>query len=87
MVPLDKGIILNSVKKTGRLVICEDAPRPCSFASEVSATVSEDGFSYLRAPIKRVTREPVPVPFSTLMEEFVLPNEGKIVNAIKGVLR
>ncbi len=87
IVPLDKEIILNSVKKTGRLVICEDAPRLCSFASEVSATISEDGFSYLKAPIKRVTREHVPLPFSSPMTEFVLPNESKIIDAIKEALR
>lgn len=86
LVPLDKEIILNSIKKTGRLVVSEDDTPMCSFASEVMAIAAEEGFSYLKAPVRRVTRENVPVPFSPPMEKFVLPNEEKIIKAVKEVL-
>ncbi len=86
LVPLDKEIILNSIKKTGRLVVTEDDTPMCSFASEVMAIAAEEGFSYLKAPVRRVTRENVPIPFSPPMEKFVLPNEEKIIKAVKEVL-
>ncbi len=86
LVPLDKEIILNSVKKTGRLVVTEDDTPMCSFASEVMAMAAEEALSYLKAPVKRVTRANVPVPFSTPMEKFVLPNEEKIIKAVKEVV-
>jgi len=86
LVPLDKEIILNSIKKTGRLVVTEDDTPMCSFASEVMAIAAEEGFSYLKAPVRRVTRVNVPIPFSPPMEKFVLPNEEKIIKAVKEVL-
>ncbi len=86
LVPLDKEIILNSVKKTGRLVVTEDDTPMCSFASEVMAIAAEEALSYLKAPARRVTRENVPIPFSPPMEKFVLPNEEKIIKAVKEVL-
>jgi len=58
----------------------------CSFASEVMAMAAEEALSYLKAPVKRVTRANVPVPFSTPMEKFVLPNEEKIIKAVKEVM-
>ena len=86
LVPLDKEIILNSLKKTGRLVVTEDDTPMCSFASEVMAIAAEEGLSYLKAPIRRVTRVNVPMPFSPPMEKFVLPNEEKIIKAVKEVM-
>ena len=86
LVPLDKEIILNSVKKTGRLVVTEDDTPVSSFASEVVAIVAEEGLSYLKAPVKRVMRVNVPIPFSPPMEKFVLPNEEKIIKAVKEVV-
>ncbi|MGY4687804.1 pyruvate dehydrogenase subunit beta [Petrotoga mexicana DSM 14811] len=87
LVPLDKDIILNSVAKTGKVVVCDDAPPLCSVASEISATINEEGFDFLKAPVARVTREHVPVPFSPPMEKFVLPNEEKIINKVKEVAK
>jgi pyruvate dehydrogenase E1 component beta subunit len=86
LVPLDKEIILNSVKKTGRLVVADDDTPMCSFASEIVTIVAEEGLSYLKSTPKRVTRVNVPVPFSPLMEKFVLPNDEKIVQAVKEVM-
>ncbi len=87
LIPLDEDIILNSVKKTGRLVVCIDEQPVGSFTSEVAAMVSGKGFDFLKAPIKRVARENVPVPGSAIMEGYVLLNEDKIIKAIKEVMK
>ncbi len=89
LVPLDKKTILDSVKKTNRLVILDDAPRTCGAAAEIAAVVVEDddAFGYLDAPIQRVTREQVPVPFSRPMENFVIPDLNKVKAAIQKVMR
>jgi pyruvate dehydrogenase E1 component beta subunit len=85
--PLDEDVILKSVAKTGRLVVCDDDWRQCSFASEVSAIVAEKGFDYLKAPIVRVTRAQVPVPHSPMLEREMLPSEEKLMNAVRAVLK
>jgi pyruvate dehydrogenase E1 component beta subunit len=87
LVPLDEEIILNSVKKTGRLVVCIDEQPVGSLTSEIAALVSEKGFEFLKAPIKRVARENVSVPASAIMEGYVLLNEDKIIKAVKEVLK
>ncbi len=86
IVPLDEEIILNSVKKTGRLVVCIDEQPVSSFTSEVAAIVADKGFEFLKAPIKRVARENVPVPHSAIMENYVVLNEDKVIKAIRDVL-
>ncbi len=87
LVPMDKELILDSVKKTGKLVVFEDAPLLCSFASEVAATVVQDGFDLLRAPIIRVTREHFPIPFSPPLEKRIVADEVKLITAVKQLLR
>ena len=82
LLPLDKKLLAGSIKKTGRLVVIDDSNRTCGFAAEVSACVSESCFENLKAPIKRVTRADVPVPFSRDMERYVLPDEDKLAGAI-----
>ncbi|HLC27548.1 MAG TPA: transketolase C-terminal domain-containing protein, partial [bacterium] len=83
LVPLDRDMIFASVAKTGRLVIADDSPRSCGFAAEVAALVAEEIVDVLKAPIRRVTRLNVPIPFSTPMENMVLPNRQKIVAAVR----
>jgi pyruvate dehydrogenase E1 component beta subunit len=83
--PLDTELILNSVAKTGRLVVCLDDYRDSSFASDVAAIVADQGFKFLKAPIKRVARAQVPAPYTTVLEKMILPNTDKIVEAIKEV--
>jgi acetoin:2,6-dichlorophenolindophenol oxidoreductase subunit beta len=80
--PLDTKAILNSVRKTGRLVVVDDGYRFGSFASEVAAIASDEAFSSLKAPIKRVTRPQVPVPYSKPMEMEVLPGKEEIFNTV-----
>lgn len=86
LAPLDVETILNSVKKTGRLVLVDQAPRHGSVASHIAAEVAEHGFESLKAPIKLVTALDTTIPYSEPMESYVLPNEEKIVNAVKSVL-
>ena len=86
LVPLDKGAILESVTKTGRLVIADPAHRVCSAASEISAVVAEEGFWSLRAPIGRVASEQVNIPYSPVLEKLVYPTKEKIVAAVRRTL-
>ena len=81
--PMDTETILNSVKKTNRLVCVQEVWLTCSVASEVSAVVAENAIEYLDAPIKRVGSLDVPSPFAPNMEKFMLPNPEKIVKAVK----
>jgi pyruvate dehydrogenase E1 component beta subunit len=82
LVPLDRGTILESVRKTGRLVVCDNARLTCSAASEIAATVSEEAFDALKTAPRRVAWEDVPVPFSPVLENRVLVDEEKIRGAV-----
>lgn len=85
-VPLDEQLILESVHKTGKLVVVdEDHPR-CGMASEIAAVVAEKAFHSLKAPILRVTPPDTLVPYSPPMEQFYMPNVPKIVAAVKKVV-
>lgn len=81
VVPLDQNTIIDSVTKTGRLIVVDPAPRICSVASEVAAIVVENAFAALRAPIKRLTAPNVPVPFSPAIERLLYPTADTIVTA------
>jgi acetoin:2,6-dichlorophenolindophenol oxidoreductase subunit beta len=84
--PLDIGTILESVAKTGRLVLVDQATRHGSAAAVIAAEVAECGFGSLRAPAKLVTALDATIPYSQPMEDYVLPDEGKIVAAVREVL-
>ena len=84
--PLDTGTILESVAKTGRLVLVDQATRHGSAAAVIAAEVAECGFGSLRAPAKLVTALDATIPYSQPMEDYVLPDEGKIVAAVREVL-
>jgi len=84
--PLDERTILDSVARTRRLVVVDECPLRCGIASEVAATVAEHGFGLLRAPIQRVTRAQVPVPYSPPLEAAVTPDAAKIAAAVRRVL-
>uniref|UniRef100_UPI0035E3D451 alpha-ketoacid dehydrogenase subunit beta n=2 Tax=Anaerospora hongkongensis TaxID=244830 RepID=UPI0035E3D451 len=85
LVPLDKDSILQSVGKTGRLVVVNEAVRTGCFGGEIAAIVIEEGFDLLDAPIVRVTAVDTPVPFNPNMEAAYLPNAAKIIAAVKGL--
>jgi pyruvate/2-oxoglutarate/acetoin dehydrogenase E1 component len=84
--PLDVDTIVASVKKTGRLVLVDQAPRHASAAVVIAGEVAEKGFKYLKAPVKMVTALDTSVPYSEPMEYYVLPNEEKIAKAVKSVM-
>lgn len=81
--PLDRRTIIESVVKTGRLVVVDPAPGTCSVASEVAATVAEHAFERLKAPIIRLTAPDVPVPFSPALERLMYPTSESIAAAAR----
>jgi pyruvate dehydrogenase E1 component beta subunit len=83
--PLDKETILQSVKKTGRAVIVQEAVRTGGFAGEVAAVLAEEGFDYLNGPVLRVTAPDTPVPFSPPLEAEFIPSVAKILAAVKSL--
>jgi len=86
LVPLDKETILNSVKKTGRVVIVTEDCKTAGVSAEIAAIIAEEALDYLDAPIKRVTTPDVPIPFSPSLEQYVIPDEKRIVKAVKEVV-
>ena len=88
LVPLDVETIRASVRKTGRLVIVDEAPPTCSAASEIAALVVEDRatFRALKAAVQRVCAAPVPVPYSPPLEKAALPDRAGIIAAIRRVI-
>lgn len=84
--PLDRQTILESVAKTGRLLVVDPAPRTCGIAAEVAASVAEAGFAALKAPVARVTAPDVPVPFSPDLEKLMYPTAGKIVAVARNIV-
>jgi pyruvate dehydrogenase E1 component beta subunit len=83
--PLDEAAILTSVRKTGRLVVVDEARTTCSAASEIAALVAEKAFSALRAPVRRVTVPDVAIPYAPNLEKAVLPDEHSVVRAVRDV--
>jgi acetoin:2,6-dichlorophenolindophenol oxidoreductase subunit beta len=81
LIPLDKELILASVRKTGRLVIAEEDNLTGGWAAEVAAMVADEGFMWLDAPIKRVSAPDVPAPFAPVLERAYVPDEQRIVQA------
>jgi len=84
--PLDFDLIAESIKKTRRAVVVHEACRTGGFGSELSARVSEELFDHLDGPVVRVAAKDVPMPFSPVMEKFVLPQLSDILEAVDTVL-
>jgi len=82
LVPLDKELILASVRKTGRLVIAEEDNLTGGWAAEIAAIVADEAFLWLDAPIKRVSAPDVPPPFAPVLESEYVPDEKKIMDAV-----
>lgn len=83
LIPLDKEIIINSVKKTGKLMLVNDAYKTGGFIGEIATMVAEsEAFDYLDHPIVRLASEDVPVPYARVLEQAVLPDVAKIKAAI-----
>jgi pyruvate dehydrogenase E1 component beta subunit len=84
--PLDRATILDSVVRTGRLMVVDPAPLTCSLASEIAATIAEKAFHHLKAPPVRLTAPDVPVPFSPDLERLMYPTAERITSAALGLL-
>lgn len=84
--PLDKKTIINSVKKTGRLVVVSEDCKTAGVTAEIAAMVAEEVIDYLDAPIKRVAEPDTPIPFSPPLEQYVIPDEKAIIRAIKEIV-
>ncbi len=84
LVPLDKDIIINSVKKTGKVILVNDAHKTSGYIGEISAIISEsEAFDYLDAPIRRCAGEDVPMPYAQNLENAMIPTVESIKDAIR----
>jgi len=83
--PIDVGLLVESVRRTGRLVVVDEARRTCGAAAEIAALASERAFESLKAPVRRVTVADVAIPYAPTLEETVLPSEEAVVEAIRDV--
>ncbi len=86
LVPLDIETITTSVKKTGRLVTVEEAPHAGGWGAEVVTRITDNAIWSLEAPVVRVTLEGALIPFSQPLEDYVIPNKGRVVTAIHRML-
>lgn len=86
LTPLDGEGIIGSVKKTHRLVIVHEEVKHAGSGAEIAAIVAEEAFDYLDAPIKRVAAPFTPVPFSPALEGEFIPNEARIIAAVREVI-
>jgi pyruvate dehydrogenase E1 component beta subunit len=84
--PMDEATILESVRKTGRVVVVDEAHPRCSMATDVSALLAQKAFRSLKAQIEMVTAPHTPVPFSDALEDLYIPSPAKIVAAVERVL-
>lgn len=84
--PLDEELILQSVRKTGRLIIADTGWKTCGVAAEIAALVAEKAFSSLKAPIRRVTLPDIPTPTSSVLEQAFYPGPREIVKAVCDVV-
>ncbi len=85
LVPLDMDLLINSVKKTRRLVVVSEACRRGSVASDISAEVTERAFGYLKAPVKIVAGLNTPIPYNSALERASIPQKDDIIKAVKGL--
>ena len=85
--PLDTKTILQSVAKTGRLLIVDEPPAPCGFAAEIAAQITEAGFDHLDAPIRRLTGAFTPTPYSPPLEGAVVPTAAGIAESIRLLMK
>ena len=83
--PLDMGTVSDSIQKTNRAVIVHEACRNGGFGAELAARIQQELFDYLDAPVMRVAAKDVPVPFSSQLEDFVLPKISDVVEAVRSI--
>ena len=84
--PWDQETIINSVKKTGRLIVIDEANPHNNTATDIASVVSDKAFDYLDGPVKRVTAPNTPVPFATNLEQLYLPNADRVIEESKEII-
>ena len=84
--PLDIDTIINSVKKTGKLIIAHEAMKTCGVGAEIAALVQERAFDHLDAPIQRVATPDIIIPVNRSLERVVLPQEDTVVETVKSII-
>lgn len=83
LVPLDREVVLASVRKTSRVILLHEDTRTAGFAGELAAQIASDAFNYLDAPVLRVTSPDCPVPYSPPLEEAFLPQAADVIAAVR----
>lgn len=86
LVPFDKESIFRSVKKTGKVVIADSANRTCGAAANIASLLCEEQFDSLKAPVKIVATEDVPLPYSSVLEKELIPSKEKILQKVNDLL-
>ncbi|MCK4484173.1 MAG: alpha-ketoacid dehydrogenase subunit beta [Candidatus Thorarchaeota archaeon] len=86
LIPLDKKTLIDSVKKTGRLVLVTEETKTGATTAEIAAIVQEEAFDWLDAPIKRVNAPDTPVPFSPPLEQAFIPDKDRIISAVREIV-
>jgi pyruvate dehydrogenase E1 component beta subunit len=86
LIPFDQATVLASLKKTGRIVLVNEAPKTGSINSEISAVIMEEAFKDLKAPVERVNSLDVPVGFAPVIEDYVTPGPADIAKAVRKVI-
>jgi pyruvate dehydrogenase E1 component beta subunit len=86
MVPLDKTTILDSIARTNRLVVVEEAPHSAGWGGDIVSLAAGEGIYWLEAPVKRVNMGGGLIPYSPLLEDEALPNVRRIAQAIREVV-
>jgi pyruvate/2-oxoglutarate/acetoin dehydrogenase E1 component len=84
--PFDRPAIIESVKKTGKIVVAEESYKTLGVGAEIGAMLMEQALEYLDRPLKRVAMPDVPIPTAAVLEQFVIPNEEKIYAACRELL-
>lgn len=87
LVPLDKATVLASVAKTGRAIVADETQRSCGVSAELAAIIAEEGFSSLKAPVRRVAIPDVHISFARTEEDYVTPSAHHIVTAAKEICK
>ena len=86
LLPFDCDALVNSVKKTGRLLIVHEACKTGGIGAEIAAIAAKEAFGYLDAPIERICAPDVPVPFSPVLEKYYIPKKEDIVTKVKSMI-
>lgn len=87
LIPFDKMTVINSVKKTNRLLVVEEDTRTGGWGAEVAATIAEEAMDYLDAPVRRLAAYDVPIPAAPTLEQYVIPSKDQIVETARDMVR